>query len=202
MKEHKRIIFNGNNYSDEWVAEAERRGLCNLKSTPEALPAFVTEKSIDLFVKHGILTRDEMLSRYEINLENYARLSILRQKRCLKWQDVIFRLLSRNMIKELSDTVVSKRQMGGSVSCVFEEKMIRLLSELELRLFETVEALDSSVQEALAMEEGLEQAVFYNEKVLKDMAEVREVADQMEIYTPEEYWPFPTYGDLLFSIQE
>lgn len=202
MKEHKRIIFNGNNYSDEWVAEAERRGLCNLKSTPEALPAFVTEKSIDLFVKHGILTRDEMLSRYEINLENYSKAINIEAKTMLEMARRDISLAVAKYVKELSDTVVSKRQMGGSVSCVFEEKMIRLLSELELRLFETVEALDSSVQEALAMEEGLEQAVFYNEKVLKDMAEVREVADQMEIYTPEEYWPFPTYGDLLFSIQE
>ena len=202
MKEHKRIIFNGNNYSDEWVAEAERRGLCNLKSTPEALPAFVTEKSIDLFVKHGILTRDEMLSRYEINLENYSKAINIEAKTMLEMARRDISPAVAKYVKELSDTVVSKRQMGGSVSCVFEEKMIRLLSELELRLFETVEALDSSVQEALAMEEGLEQAVFYNEKVLKDMAEVREVADQMEIYTPEEYWPFPTYGDLLFSIQE
>ena len=169
---------------------------------PEALPAFVTEKSIDLFVKHGILTRDEMLSRYEINLENYSKAINIEAKTMLEMARRDISPAVAKYVKELSDTVVSKRQMGGSVSCVFEEKMIRLLSELELRLFETVEALDSSVQEALAMEEGLEQAVFYNEKVLKDMAEVREVADQMEIYTPEEYWPFPTYGDLLFSIQE
>lgn len=201
MKEHKRIIFNGNNYSDEWVVEAEKRGLCNLKSTPEALPAFITEKSIDLFVKHGILTKDEMLSRYEINLENYSKAINIEAKTTIEMARRDIAPAVAKYVKDLSDTVIAKKQVGN-ITCAFEEQIIPKLSDLEAELYTRVEKLDASVKEALGMPEGQEQATFYHDTVLADMDAVREIADEMEKYTAEEYWPFPTYGDLLFSIQD
>ncbi|MCI5892970.1 MAG: glutamine synthetase III [Clostridiales bacterium] len=201
MKEHKRIIFNGNNYSDEWVVEAEKRGLCNLKSTPEALPAFITEKSINLFVKHGILTKDEMLSRYEINLENYSKAINIEAKTTIEMARRDIAPAVAKYVKDLSDTVIAKKQVGN-ITCAFEEQIIPKLSDLEAELYTRVEKLDASVKEALDMPEGQEQATFYHDTVLADMDAVREIADEMEKYTAEEYWPFPTYGDLLFSIQD
>lgn len=201
MKEHKRIIFNGNNYSDEWVVEAEKRGLCNLKSAPEAFPAFVTDKNIELFVKHGILTKDEMFSRYEINLENYSKAINIEAKTTIEMARRDIAPAVAKYVKDLSDTVIAKKQIGN-VTCAFEEQIIPKLSELEAELYNKVEKLDASVKTALNMAEGQEQAEFYHDTVLAEMDAVREIADEMEKYTAEEYWPFPTYGDLLFSIQD
>lgn len=201
MKEHKRIIFNGNNYSDEWVEEAERRGLYNLKSAPEAFPAFVTEKSIELFVKHEILTKDEMYSRYEINLENYSKAINIEAKTMIEMARRDIAPAVSKYIRELSETVLAKKQIGN-ITCAFEEQLIPRLAELEALLYERTEMLDESVKTALDMGEGQAQAEFYHDTVLKEMELVREVADEMEKYTAEEYWPFPTYGDLLFSIQD
>lgn len=201
MKEHKRIIFNGNNYSDEWVVEAEKRGLCNLKSAPEAFPAFVTDKNIELFVKHGILTKDEMFSRYEINLENYSKAINIEAKTTIEMARRDIAPAVAKYVKDLSDTVIAKKQIGN-VTCAFEEQIIPKLSELEAELYNKVEKLDESVKTALNMAEGQEQAEFYHDTVLAEMDAVREIADEMEKYTAEEYWPFPTYGDLLFSIQD
>lgn len=201
MKEHKRIIFNGNNYSDEWVVEAEKRGLCNLKSAPEAFPAFVTDKNIELFVKHGILTKDEMFSRYEINLENYSKAINIEAKTTIEMARRDIAPAVAKYVKDLSDTVIAKKQIGN-VTCAFEEQIIPKLSELEAELYNKVEKLDASVKTALNMAEGQKQAEFYHDTVLAEMDAVREIADEMEKYTAEEYWPFPTYGDLLFSIQD
>lgn len=201
MKEHKRIIFNGNNYSDEWIEEAERRGLYNLKSAPEAFPAFVTEKSIELFVKHEILTKDEMYSRYEINLENYSKAINIEAKTMIEMARRDIAPAVSKYIRELSETVLAKKQIGN-ITCAFEEQLIPRLAELEALLYERTEMLDESVKTALDMGEGQAQAEFYHDTVLKEMELVREVADEMEKYTAEEYWPFPTYGDLLFSIQD
>lgn len=201
MKEHKRIIFNGNNYSDEWVAEAEKRGLCNLKSAPEAFPEFVSEKSIALFERHGILTRDEMLSRYEINLENYSKAINIEAKTTVEMARRDIAPAVAKYVRDLADTVIAKKQIGN-VCCGFEESVIPKLSELEAKLYDAVEKLDSSISEALAMPEGHDQAMFYHDVVLENMNGVREIADEMEKHTAEEYWPFPTYGDLLFSIQD
>ncbi len=202
MKYHKRIIFNGNNYDESWVDEAEKRGLCNLKNTPEALKAFIADKNIDLFVRNGILTKDEMLSRYEINLENYSKAINIEAKTTIEMAKRDIAPAVAKYVKELSDTVVSKNQISESITTEFEEALINKLSDLELKLYNAVAVLEADNEKALAMPEGQEQAEFYADVILKDMGEVRAVADEMEKDTAEEYWPFPTYGDLLFSIQE
>lgn len=202
LKKHERIIFNGNNYSDEWVKEAERRGLLNLKSTPDALPHFIAEKNIKLFEQHGILTRGETVSRYEIILENYSKVINIEALTMLEMvrQDIIPAV--SKYIKLLSESAASKKQVNKHISCDFEETMVSKLSSAVSALFAKTELLDSEVAAAHDTGDALAQSKYYHDKVLKTMEEIREIADEMEKYTAKEYWPFPSYGDLLFSIQE
>lgn len=202
LNEHSRIIFNGNNYSDEWVEEAERRGLLNLRSTPDALPYFIKEKNLKLFEEHGILTREETVSRYEIMLENYCKVVNIEALTMLEMvrQDIMPAVTK--YIKALSDEVIAKKQIMSNVSCKYEEALIPKLSDGVTALFTKAEKLEDDVKDAHAISDALKQAEFYHDTVLELMGEIRAVADEMETYTAKEYWPFPTYGDLLFSIQE
>ena len=202
LNEHSRIIFNGNNYSDEWVEEAERRGLLNLRSTPDALPYFIKEKNLKLFEEHGILTREETVSRYEIMLENYCKVVNIEALTMLEMvrQDIMPAVTK--YIKALSDEVIAKKQIMSNVSCEYEEALIPKLSDGVTALFTKAEKLEDDVKDAHAISDALKQAEFYHDTVLELMGEIRAVADEMETYTSKEYWPFPTYGDLLFSIQE
>ena len=199
---HRRIIFNGDNYSEEWVKEAERRGLLNLASTPDALPHFISEKNIRLFESHGILTAGEVMSRYEIALENYSKVINIEALTMLEMarRDILPSVCK--YIKLLSDEAVGKKQICAAASCTMEERLITLLSENVSALFEACEALDEYITTARTLSGGLETAQFYHDTVLAQMNKLREIADETETYTAKEYWPFPTYGDLLFSIQE
>lgn len=202
LKKHARIIFNDDNYSDEWVKEAKRRGLLNLASTPEALPYFIADKNIKLFETHGILTRDEVVSRYEIMLENYSKVINIEALTMLEMarQDIIPAVCE--YIKLLSDETAAKKLVCASVNCSMEENLISALSDKLSALFENLEELDKEVHTAHNMSGAQKAAEYYHDTVLARMEKVRSIADYMEVYTAKEYWPFPTYGDLLFSIQE
>ena len=202
LKKHARIIFNDDNYSDEWVKEAKRRGLLNLASTPEALPYFIADKNIKLFETHGILTRDEVVSRYEIMLENYSKVINIEALTMLEMarQDIIPAVCE--YIKLLSDETAAKKPVCASVNCSMEENLISTLSDKLSALFENLEELDKEVHTAHNMSDAQKAAEYYHDTVLARMEKVRGIADYMEVYTAKEYWPFPTYGDLLFSIQE
>ncbi len=203
VREHQRIIFNGNNYSDEWVAEAEKRGLLNLRSTPDAIEHYTKDKNIALFESHGILTKGEVMSRYEINLENYCKVLNIEALTMLEMgrQDIIPAVYK--YIKLLSDGAASKAAIGCDyINCEFEKMMIAKLSAAVEDLYAGLERLDSEIDTAHGMSEILTQAKYYHNVVLDTMESIRKIADEMEEYTPKEYWPFPSYGDLLFSIQE
>ena len=202
LKKHARIIFNDDNYSDEWVKEAKRRGLLNLASTPEALPYFIADKNIKLFETHGILTRDEVVSRYEIMLENYSKVINIEALTMLEMarQDIIPAVCE--YIKLLSDETAAKKLVCASVNCSMEENLISTLSDKLSALFENLEELDKEVHTAHNMSDAQKAAEYYHDTVLARMEKVRGIADYMEVYTAKEYWPFPTYGDLLFSIQD
>ena len=202
LKKHARIIFNDDNYSDEWVKEAKRRGLLNLASTPEALPYFIADKNIKLFETHGILTRDEVVSRYEIMLENYSKVINIEALTMLEMarQDIIPAVCE--YIKLLSDETAAKKLVCASANCSMEENLISALSDKLSALFENLEELDKEVHTAHNMSGAQKAAEYYHDTVLARMDKVRGIADYMEVYTAKEYWPFPTYGDLLFSIQE
>ena len=202
LKTPGRIIFNGNNYSDEWVAEAERRGLLNLKSTPEAISHFADEKNIKLFEKHGILTRDEVLSRSEISYENYSKVINIEALTMLEMarQDIIPAVTK--YLKLLCDELSVKSSVCASASRTYEEKTIELLSSCLDEIYCNINKLDELVRAAHDIKSAKDKANFYHDKVLESMNEVRRIADIMEVHTAKEYWPFPSYGDLLFSIQE
>ena len=202
VNKHSRIIFNGNNYSDEWVKEAEERGLLNLRSTPDALPYFIHDKNIALFEKHGILSKGEAFSRYEISLENYSKVLNIEALTMLEMarQDIIPAV--SKYVNVLSDGAIAKKQAFRGADCGLEEILVPKLSKALSDLFTELEKLDSEIKLAHETADALERANLYHDTVLARMEKVRALVDGMEVYTAKEYWPFPSYGDLLFSIQE
>ena len=201
IKNHKRIIFNGNNYSDEWVAEAKKRGLYNLKTTPEAASAYINEKNMELFEKHHILTRLESHSRYEIHLDNYSKVINIEALTMLEMARRDILPAVTGYIQTLSETVSAKKIACPEAVNDMEVSLITRLSDLTSALYMETEILDENIKKAKTIVDKQEQADAYCNLVLSKMADIREIADKMEVYTPKDVWPFPTYGDLLFSIQ-
>lgn len=200
MKKHSRIIFNGNNYSDEWVQEAEKRGLLNLKSTADAVPYFASQKNIDLFTRNKIFTEAEVRSRCEIILENYCKVVNIEALTALDMakKDIIPAVFS--YIKDLAKTVSLKKNIGLDVSEDAETVMISKLSKLANSLSAKTEALDSALLNLDSSSSAEEQAKYFRNTVISAMQELRAVADQLETMVGAKYWPFPCYGELLFSI--
>jgi len=200
ISEHKRIIFNGNNYSEEWVQEAKRRGLSNLKTTVDALPAFVSQKSIDLFTRHHVFTETEIHSRYEILLENYSKtlhieaLTMIDMVKkgiipaCVSYQNEVLQLLN------------SKKACGSSFDCTLEEQLVDKLSRLSSRLVKKLEELENTLLESKSQSDALSVARFYRDKVFVAMSELRLIVDELETVVAKKYWPYPTYAEILYSV--
>ena len=197
--DHKRIIFNGNNYSADWVVEAEKRGLLNLSSTVEALPYFVKEKNIKLFTSHKVFSETEMHSRYEIlvegyikviNIEAYTALDIARK-------DILPAVLAFS--KSVADTALSKKALLPSLNLAAEEALLTKLSVLTDSLVSKIEALADSLADGSGSD-LLAHAKHSHHKLVPAMAELRAVADELETIVGKEYWPLPTYGELLFNV--
>lgn len=197
-RKHRRIVFNGNNYSEEWTAEAARRGLLNLKTTPDALPYYSRKENVDLFVKHKIYTRQEIEARQEILMENYCKIINIE---ALTMLEMVSRQIVPACIKYMT-------QLGNSVQ---GKQACGIASEVEAELLGKINALVTSVyrantklSEALAAAKGAqnitEQAQAYRDSVLPAMQEARIGCDELEMLVAKEFWPFPTYGDLLFSV--
>ncbi len=200
IKEHKRIIFNGNNYSEEWVKEAEKRGLLNLRTTVDALPHYIEPKNIKLFTKHKIFTESEMYSRYEILLENYCKTLHIEGKTMLDMikKDIIPAVTA--YCKELSETALSKKSLCPQVSCVTEESIVTLLSELSAGVFEKTQKLEAALSHTEQISDIKAQAESYRDEVIPAMEALRKDADEIESLVGEKYWPYPTYGKMLFSV--
>ncbi len=200
IKNHKRIIFNGNGYTDEWVEEAKRRGLDNLASTPEALPRFVSDKSIDLFTKHHIFTTEELHSRYEIMMENYEKTIHIEAKTMeeMVQKDFLPALLS--YLEKVSSAALSKKAFLPQLSVSCEEKLVTKLSDSYAAITGGLEKLTADTQAAEALTDVLEASLYYRRTILKDMEELRSSVDAAERLIPDDYLPYPTYDRLLFSI--
>lgn len=200
IKNHKRIIFNGNNYTDEWVEEAEKRGLLNLKTTPESLPYFILDKNVKLFEKFNILSKKEIYSRTEIVLEEYSReLSI----EALTFIDLVKKDIMPAVIlyiKELSDTANSKKMFVADCDCETEKVLVAKLSLLMHSLHNKTELLESKLIEVKNFQSPVECADYSRSHIFAAMQELRAVVDELEANTAKRYWPFPTYGELLFSV--
>ena len=201
IEEHKRIIFNGNGYTDEWVEEAEKRGLYNLKTTPDALPHFIAEKNIELFTKHGIFTKEELFSRYEIWLENYYKTINIESNTLAEMiqKQVIPSVYT--YVEKLADTAAAKKSVVADISVASETALISKLSTLADTMAKDLETLKADTAKALASSDDvLACSKAYQETVLEDMETLRKSADEAEALIPDELLPYPTYDELLFSI--
>ena len=201
IEEHKRIIFNGNGYTDEWVEEAEKRGLYNLKTTPDALPHFIAEKNIELFTKHGIFTKEELFSRYEIWLENYYKTINIESNTMAEMiqKQVIPSVYT--YVEKLADTAAAKKSVVADISVASEAALISKLSTLADTMAKDLETLKADIAKALASSDDvLACSKAYQETVLEDMETLRKSADEAEALIPDELLPYPTYDELLFSI--
>ena len=200
LKEHKAIIFNGNNYAPEWVEEAESRGLLNLKSSAEALPHYTDEKNIKLFEKHGVYTKLELESRKEILLEKYCQTINIEALTMLEMvkKDIIPAIC--NYSKDLTQGALAKKNLSSDIDVSLETSLISKISSLSACLSKKTAELDKVLLDAKDIEDSEELAKFYHDTVLSQMNEVRAIADELETIVGKGYWPFPTYTDLLFSV--
>ena len=197
---HKRVIFNGNGYTDEWIAEAEKRGLFNLKSTPDALPQWIADKNIELFTKYGIFTKEEIESRYEIWLEAYSKIVNIESNTMVEMVQKDFFPSVFEYIDKLAATAISKKSVIADISTDAEGKLIKELSDLAGDITKGLETLKADTATALATEDPLANAKAYQSIVLSDMESLRKSVDTAETLIPDALLPYPTYDKLLFSV--
>ncbi len=202
IREHKRIIFNGNGYDDHWLAEAEKRGLLNLRTTPDALPYYVADKNVELFTRHRVYTRTEMEARYEIHLEHYCKVLNIEALTMIDMSRRFILPAVSRYIHELSDTALAIQSLTTSATSAFEQEQVAEMSGLLSDAFRKTKNLDAALFGAKNVRGGSQMlADYYRDHVLAAMQELRISVDQLETMTPSDVWPFPSYGDLLFSVK-
>lgn len=199
--EHQNIIFNGNNYAPEWVEEAERRGLLNLKSLPDAMELFLDKKNIDLFVKNKICSADEIRARYEIELESYSKQINIEALTMIDMAKKNILPAVTSYVRDLTDTALAKKALSDAIPTSVEEDLITSLSN-KLVCFskKTAELEEAIIKASDYSDDNLKYAKYYRETVFALMQELRAVGDAMETETASEYWPYPSYGELLFGV--
>ncbi len=201
IKEHKRIIFNGNGYGDEWMAEAEKRGLSNLKTTPDCMPKLLDKKNADMLISQKVYTKAELESRCEIMLENYVKavniealtMSDMARKEILPAVEAY--------ASSLAETALRKKELGADISQRYEKSVVSKLSSLADLIYDRTDVLDEATAKLKDIESIEEQGYFIRDEILPKMAALRVAADEAETMTDRKYWPFPTYGDLLFGVR-
>lgn len=195
---HKRIIFNGNGYSSEWTAEAEKRGLLNIKSTPESLVRYTDKKNVKLLSKYGIYTPEEISSRMEILLENYSKTINIEAQTMIEMSNREIIPACIAYMNELASAVEKKTSVGFTATT--ESDLLKKLTNLTDRAYVATKVLEDIVVEAKLIEDVKASALNYHDKVFAAMQELRTNCDALETIVSKEYWPFPTYSDLLFSV--
>ena len=201
VKEHKRILFNGNGYDDEWLKEAESRGLLNLRTTPDALPAMLEKKNVDMLMRHRVYSRAEIQARYEIILENYCKTVNIE---ALTMVDMARKEILPAVAayeKDLADTLEAKLKMLPELTGRYERRTIAKLSGLVDEIDAAAEELDSATIRLKTINDVAEASYYIRDVILHKMAELRVVCDEAEMLTAEKYWPFPTYEKLLFGVR-
>ena len=202
IKDHKRIIFNGNGYDDAWIKEAtEKRGLLNLRTTPDAMPAILEKKNMDMLTSHKVFSEAEIQSRYDIMLENYCKTVNIE---ALTMSDMAKKEILPAVAayaKDLADTYSAKAAVVPGVGGKYEKETIAKLSTLIDEIDTATAALDSAIIKLKTIDDITEASFMIRDVLLQKMAELRVVCDEAETITAEKYWPFPTYGDLLFGVK-
>ena len=201
IREHKRIIFNGNGYDEAWIAEAEKRGLLNLKSTPDCVPYYLAPKNIALFKKHRVYSEAEIRARYEIKLDGYCKVLHIEALTMLDmvWKDILPAASAYS--KKLTDAALAKKALSGSIDCSFEVGLAEQISSLTAAAVSRASALEYAVMDVKNISDSLALARYYKDVVFAAMNELRIVVDELETHCAAEFWPYPSYGELLFSVK-
>ncbi len=200
IRTHKRILFNGNNYSEDWVREAESRGLLNMRTSVEAIPCYISEKNVKLFTKHKIFTESELHSRCEIHLENYCKVINIEALTMIEMavKDILPSVTK--YMKSLSDTILSKTKVNPALHSKAENKLLEKLSVLTDSMYEKIEKLSCDLEKSHDIISLRERAEYMKDTIIPDMEQLRADADQIEPLVSAEYWKIPTYGQLLFGV--
>ncbi len=201
FKKHDRIIFNGDNYSEEWVEEAEKRGLYNLKSVPDAVKHYIDEKNIALFTNNEVLTKEEITARYEVELENYAKHINIEALTMLDMakKDIIPAVTQ--YIKTLTDTALAKQSLSPDIPTSLERDLVTDLSQKLICFSDKVKELENNLIKANEyVDDKQAYADYYCYTIFADMQALRAIGDDMETQTSSEYWPYPSYGEMLFGV--
>lgn len=201
IKAHKRIIFNGNGYDAAWIAEAERRGLLNYRTTPDCIPSVLEQKNVDMLTGHRVFTYAEIRSRYEIALENYSKTVIIEANTMVDMAKNEIIPAVESYVLELAKTAAAKQELGAGLSCRYETELVRKLSDLIERMADAGDALEDALLKLGDAKDAQAEANAIRDTVLVKMCELRLACDEAETVTAKKYWPFPTYGDLLFSVR-
>ena len=201
IHKHKRIIFNGNGYDESWVKEAEKRGLLNLRSTPDCVPYYLSEKNVELFTRHKVYTETELHARYEIKLDNYSKVLHIEAQTMLDmvWKDIL--PAASAYTKELAETVAAKKAIGGGIDTSYEERLAGHVSVLLASATKKAEALEYALMGVKDITDTLALARYYRDTIFAAMNELRIIVDEMETHCAAKYWPYPSYGDILFSVK-
>ena len=201
IKEHKRIIFNGNGYDDAWVKEAEKRGLYNLKSTPEALVHILDEKNKKLLEKHGVYSESELVSRFEIHNENYSKIINIEAQTMIDMTKKLILPAGSKYAKELADTIVALDTAESGIDTTYQTSQLKKVSSLVGGISVKLQTLEQAVSDVKSVTGAGEVAMYFRNKVFGAMNELRANVDELEGFVPKSEWPMPDYADLLFSVR-
>lgn len=201
IQKHKRIIFNGNGYDNSWVEEAEKRGLANLKTTPDALKHLMDTKNVLLFTGHRIFSKEELAARYDIMMENYCKVINIEALTMLDMARKDILPAMSNYCKELAETISSKKAVCADIDCSYEQETLTNLSSLVSAMYKQVNKLDEDLIKIKSSEDVTEIGDYYKNTILSDMTAIRISSDMMETIASAEKWPYPSYGELLFGVR-
>ncbi|MCR4660780.1 MAG: glutamine synthetase III [Clostridia bacterium] len=201
IKDHKRILFNGNGYDDAWIKEAEKRGLVNYKTTPDCMPHLLDKKNVEMLTSHNVFTETELKSRCEIMLDNYCKTVIIESNTMVDMAQKQILPAIESYIKELSETISLKLKIKSNARYGFEGTIVEKLSDLCEKIYESKEGLQAELLEVKKAKNVEEEGYFIRDKIIPQMDKLRSFADKAEELTAEKYWPYPTYGDLLFGVK-
>lgn len=202
IRDHKRIIFNGNGYDESWIREAvEKRGLLNYRTTADAVPHILDKKNVDMLTSHGVFTEAEIKSRYEITLENYCKTIVIEANTMVDMAKTQIAPAVSAYASELAKTAAAKKALDSDLACSYETDLVRKLSALTDSIYAGAAAVQSSLLPLAAAGDIGAEAALIRDQVLERMSELRKACDEAETLTAKSYWPYPAYADLLFSVQ-
>lgn len=202
IKDHKRIIFNGNGYDDAWIKEAaEKRGLCNYRTTADCIPHLLDKKNVDMLTSQKVFTEAELKSRMEITLENYCKTVLIEANTMVNMARSEIAPAVETYVKEIAKTAALKKSVSDDISCVYESNLLKKLSVLTDRISFAVDELESAIAQVGQCGNIVAESAAIRDILINKMGELRVACDEAEVLTSKKYWPFPTYGDLLFGVR-